>query len=192
MLPLVLASASAYRKALLERLGLPFTAAPAYVDETPLQDEPPHDLVARLAEAKAKALAPVHPAALIIGSDQVAVFDGDVLGKPGGYDQAVAQLSRLSGRRITFLTSVCVLNTRSRGLQIDVVEFAVVFRALDRAAIERYVSRERPYDCSGAFKSEALGITLVSSFNGDDPTALIGLPLIRLGEMLREEGVNLP
>jgi septum formation protein len=192
MLPLILGSASVYRKALLERLRIPFSIAPANVDEAPLPQEPPRALVSRLAADKARALAPVHPAALIIGSDQAAVAGDEILGKPGGHDRAVAQLSRLSGRRVVFVTSICLLNTRTGRVQLDVVDYAVVFRPLDQGAIERYVAAERPYDCAGAFKSEGLGITLVSRFEGDNPTALIGLPLIRLGEMLRAEGVDLP
>jgi len=192
MLPLILASASLYRKALLERLQMPFTVAPAHVDETPLAHEPPRILVSRLAAAKARALTTAYPAALVIGSDQAAVAGDEILGKPGGRDQAVAQLSRMCGRRIVFMTSICLLNTQTGRLQLDVVDYAVVFRPLDRGAIERYVVAEQPYDCAGAFKSEGLGIALVSRFEGDDPTALIGLPLIRLGEMLREENVDLP
>ncbi len=192
MLPLILASASIYRKALLERLRIPFSIVPANVDETPLAHEPPRTLVSRLAAAKARALATAHPAALVIGSDQAAVTGDVILGKPGGRAQAVAQLSRMSGTRVIFMTSICLLNTRTGRLQLDVVDYAVVFRPLDHDVIERYVRGEQPYDCAGAFKSEGMGITLVSRFEGEDPTALIGLPLIRLGEMLREEGVDLP
>ncbi len=192
MLALVLASSSRYRKDLLNRLHLPFEAAVPHVDESPLADEPPERLVRRLAEAKARAVAPAHPGALIIGSDQVAVIDGAVLGKPGGHDQAVAQLSRASGRRLTFLTALCLLNVSSGRARTEVAAFSVVFRALSPAVIERYVSREQPYDCAGAFKSEGLGIALVERFEGDDPTALIGLPLIRLTEMLRDEHVEIP
>lgn len=192
MLPLILASASTYRKALLERLRIPFTAAPADVNEARRPHEAPRDLVSRLAADKARALASAYPEALIIGSDQAAAAHGEILGKPGGFHQAVAQLSRMSGGRIVFMTSVCLLNTRTGRLQHGVVDYAVVFRSLDHDTIERYVAAEQPYDCAGAFKSEGFGITLVSRFEGDDPTALIGLPLIRLGEMLREEGVELP
>lgn len=192
MLPLILGSASVHRKALLERLRIPFIVAPANVDETPLAEESSRGLVSRLAADKARALAMAYPAALIIGSDQAAVAGDEILGKPGGHDQAVAQLSRMSDRCVVFMTSICLLNTRTGRLQLDVVDYAVAFRSLDQGAIERYVAAELPYDCAGAFKSEGLGITLVSRFEGDDPTALIGLPLIRLGEMLREEGVDLP
>lgn len=192
MLSLVLASSSKYRKALLSRLHLPFEVAPPEVDESPRPGESPEALVRRLAEAKARAAARGHPRALIIGSDQVAVLDGAILGKPGGREQAVVQLSRASGRRLTFLTALCLFNAAADRACTDVVRYAVVFRELSPALIERYVTREQPYDCAGGFKSEGLGIALVSRFEGEDPSALIGLPLIRLTDMLRDEHIEIP
>lgn len=192
MLPLILASSSIYRRGLLERLQLPFTTVSPGVAETPLTDESPRRMVTRLAQDKARAAARHHPRALIIGSDQAAVMDKTVLGKPGGREQAVAQLLQASGRRLTFMTALCLLNTATGCMQTDVVDYSVVFRVLDKALIEAYVDCDRPYDCAGAFKSEGLGIALVSRFEGDDPTALVGLPLIRLIDMLKQEGINVP
>lgn len=190
MLPLVLASSSQYRKTLLQRLEIPFAVVSPEVDESPLANEAPAALVQRLAESKARAAAAAHPQALIIASDQIALADDEVLGKPGGYDQAVRQLERLSGRRATFMTALCLLNSGTGHLQMDVVPYTVEFRELARGEIERYVAREKPFDCSGAFKSEGLGIALVARFAGDDPAALIGLPLIRLIDMLGKENVT--
>lgn len=144
----------------------------------------------RLAEAKARAVAARFPDALIIGSDQVATVDGTILGKPGTHAAAAAQLRRLSGRRVTFLTGLCLLNASSGRVQLDVVPFHVIFRALTEEMIENYLRREQPYNCAGSFKSEGLGIVLFERLEGDDPTALIGLPLIRLSRMLETE--NLP
>lgn len=189
-LPLVLASTSAYRKELLSRLCLPFeTAAPA-VDETAREGELPEQLVRRLAEAKARAVAVRYRDALIIGSDQVAVIDGRILGKPGNHDAASEQLRAAVGRRLTFLTGLCLLNARRGTAEVDVVPSAVIFRPLNEAQIESYLRKERPYHCAGAFKSEALGIALCERLEGDDPTALIGLPLIRLVAMLAAQGVD--
>lgn len=187
--PLILASTSTYRAQLLGRLGLPFTAVPPKVDETRLPGERPGLLCYRLAEAKARAVAGHHPAALIIGSDQVAVLGDRILTKPGSHVQAVEQLSTLSGHRVTFLTGLCLLNARSGRTQVDVVPYSVVFRELSPAAIDAYLRRDQPYRCAGSFKSEGLGIALFERMEGDDPTALIGLPLIRLVDMLAEEGV---
>lgn len=192
MLALVLASSSRYRKDLLHRLRIPFDTAHPQVDEAPVPGEVPDRLVTRLAKAKAQAVAPCYPGALIIGSDQVAVAGDTVLGKPGGHDEAVAQLTRVSGQRLTFMTALCLMNSDTHRMQCDVVNFAVVFRTLSRDTIDRYVTRERPYDCAGAFKSEGLGVSLVERFEGDDPTALIGLPLIRLIDMLAREDVIIP
>lgn len=185
---LVLASTSVYRKELLARLGLPFITAAPEVDETPLPDETPPQLVRRLAELKARAVAARYPGALIIGSDQVAVIDGQILGKPGNHERAVAQLRLASGKRLDFLTGLCLLNAASSSIQVEVVSFGVVFRRLSDQQIENYLRREQPYHCAGSFKSEALGIALCERFEGDDPTALIGLPLIRLTRMLGQEG----
>lgn len=185
---LVLASTSPYRKALLEKLQLPFATAAPEVDETPLPDEIPEQLVARLAEAKAKALAEQFPNALIIGSDQVAVMDGKITGKPGNHANAMAQLKRATGKRVIFLTGLCVFNTSSQHAQVEVVPFSVIFRQLSEAQIEHYLQREQPYNCAGSFKSEGLGIALFERLEGDDPNTLIGLPLIRLIRMLEKEG----
>ena len=187
---LVLASTSIYRKELLSRLGLPFVTATPEVDESAQQDESPQQLVRRLAEAKACAVAAQHPDALIIGSDQVATVAGRILGKPGGHEQAVAQLRLASGKCLQFLTGLCLFNARTGVAQVEVVPFTVVFRALDDRQIENYLRREQPYLCAGSFKSEALGIALCERFEGEDPNALIGLPLIRLTRMLEKEGIN--
>lgn len=187
---LVLASTSAYRKELLTRLGLPFTTAAPEVDETPLPDETPPQLVRRLAELKARAVAARYPGALIIGSDQVAVIDGQILGKPGNHERAVAQLRLASGKRLDFFTGLCLFNAASSSLQVEVVSFGVVFRRLSDQQIENYLRREQPYHCAGSFKSEALGVALCERFDGEDPSALIGLPLIRLVRMLEQENVS--
>lgn len=186
---LILASTSKYRAALLERFGRPFTALAPEVDETRLAGERPEALVGRLAEAKAEAIADrVEGPALIVGSDQVAVLDADVLGKPGTELRAVEQLRRLSGREVRFFTGVCVLEVSSGAREVRVVETPVEFRRLEDAEIADYVRRERPLDCAGAFKSEGLGIALFERIGGDDPTALIGLPLIALRAMLARRG----
>jgi len=185
---LVLASTSIYRKELLSRLGLPFVTAAPDVDESPLLNEAPEHLVRRLAEAKARAVAEYYPEALIIGSDQVTVIEGRILGKPGSHERAVAQLRMTSGKRLEFLTGLCLLNSRTGAVQVDIVPFAVLFRPLSNEQIDSYLRREQPYHCAGAFKSEALGIALCERFEGDDPTALIGLPLIRLTRMLEQQG----
>jgi septum formation protein len=187
---LVLASTSVYRKELLSRLGLPFVAAAPSVDESPQPGESPQQMVQRLAEAKARAVAAEYPDALIIGSDQVATVEGHILGKPGGHERAMEQLRLASGKRLQFLTGLCLLNSLTGTAQVAVVPFTVVFRPLSRREIENYLRREQPYHCAGSFKSEALGIALCERFEGDDPNALIGLPLIRLIRMLHHEGVN--
>lgn len=187
---LILASTSPYRRELLNRLGLAFETADPEVDESRRAGETPEALVQRLAEAKARAVAGRHPGALIIGSDQVAVIEEEILGKPGAHDAAVAQLRRLSGHRVTFLTGLCLLNSATGRVQLDMIPFHVVFRALNDRMIERYLKREQPYNCAGSFKSEGLGIVLFERLEGDDPTALIGLPLIRLSRMLEAEGLS--
>ena len=187
---LILASTSPYRKQLLERLGLPFECAAPDVDESPHTGETPDHLVRRLSEAKARAVAARHPDALIVGSDQMAVCGDEVLGKPGTHERAAAQLARLSGRRVTFLTGLCLYNSSNDRLQLEVVPFHVVFRPLSGSMIEHYLRREQPYNCAGSFKSEGLGSALFERLEGDDPTALIGLPLIRLTRMLENEGVS--
>ncbi len=188
---LILASTSPYRRPLLERLGIDFTVAAPGIDESRLAGETPESMVRRLSEAKARAVAAQYPDALIIGSDQVAICGDEVLGKPGTHTQAVAQLTHLSGRRVTFLTGVCLYSSAHDRAQLDMIPFHVVFRALDAAMIENYLRREQPYNCAGSFKSEGLGTALFERLEGDDPTALIGLPLIRLTRMLEQEGVRL-
>jgi septum formation protein len=185
---LILASTSPYRKELLERLGLPFDTVAPWVNEERHPGEAPRDLVLRLAEAKARAVAVEHPEALIIGSDQVAVNNGDILGKPGTHERATAQLKRASGRRVTFLTGLCLLSSATGHCQVDLARFTVYFRTLTDAQIESYLRREQPYSCAGSFTSEGLGIALFERMEGDDPTALIGLPLIRLVQMLEQAG----
>lgn len=187
---LVLASTSPYRRQLLERLGLRFTTAAPAVDERRRPGESPQVLVLRLAEAKARAIAPTHPNALVIGSDQVACLDDEVLGKPGDRAAAIAQLERASGRILVFQTGLCLLDTTSGRAQTLVEPFRVHLRKLDRRQIEGYLDREQPFDCAGSFKSEGLGIALFERLEGDDPNTLIGLPLIRLVSLLESEGLH--
>lgn len=175
---------------LLERLDLPFEVCAPDVDETARAGETPRDLVARLAESKAKAVADRYPDALIIGSDQVSVVEGNIIGKPGGHDAAVEQLRRASGKKIQFLTALCLFNAASGRVQLEVVPFEVTFRELNDLQIENYLRHDEPYNCAGSFRSEALGIALFERMSGDDPNALIGLPLIRLIAMLEAEGVT--
>ena len=189
---LVLASSSPYRRELLERLGLSFTAVSPDLDEAPFPGEPPEKQVRRLAEAKARAVAAARPAALVIGSDQLAAVDGTVLSKPGGHEPAVRQLKTMRGRETIFYTGLCLLNGPAGTADIDCVRFGVRFRNYSDEEIERYLRRERPYQCAGSFMSEGLGISLVDRFIGEDPSALIGLPLIRLAAMLRAAGVPVP
>lgn len=192
MLPLLLASSSRYRRELLERLHLPFTTASPDIDESPLAGEGAEDLVRRLAGSKAGALAASHPDHLIIGSDQVAVLDGYILGKPGSHERARNQLLAASGRRISFLTGLALLNSRTGQCRVDCIRFEVDFRELDEDRIERYLHAEQPYDCAGSFKAEGLGISLFRRTEGEDATSLVGLPLIRLVDMLLAEGVQIP
>jgi septum formation protein len=177
---------------LLSRLAIPFEILAPDVDETRLPGEPPEELVQRLSEAKARAGAAQFPDALVIGSDQVAVVDGEVLGKPGDHERAVEQLRKLSGKTVVFLTGLCLYNAASGEAQTRLVPFRVRFRVLDDGRIERYLRHEQPYNCAGSFKSEALGITLFERMEGEDPTALIGLPLITLTTLLAQAGVVLP
>ncbi len=188
----ILASGSPYRRELLGRLGLDFQVRPADIDESAHAGEPPEALVRRLSRTKARVIAERAPEALVIGSDQLAELDGEALGKPGTPARALAQLNRLSGRRARFLTGVCVVDGARASETTRVVATEVVFRRLTPAEIDRYVQREQPYDCAGSFRSEGLGITLFEAIVGDDPTALMGLPLIRLAQMLRERGIALP
>lgn len=189
---LTLASTSRYRKALLEKLGLPFDCAAPDVDERPLAEESAQALVTRLARAKAQAIADGRDHGLIIGSDQVCVCDGRILGKPGTIDNAVAQLMAAQGRSVTFYTGLCVLDAVTGQAHQLVEPFTVHFRTLDEAAIRRYVEAELPLDCAGSFKCEGMGIVLFKGLEGRDPNALIGLPLIGLIELLACHGIALP
>jgi len=189
---LVLASTSRYRREVLARLGLAFRSVAPGVDESRRSGEPPAELAARLALAKARAVAVSCPNALVIGSDQVAEFDGRILGKPGTADAARAQLAASSGQRVTFHTALCLLDTRDGRSDIVVDATHVVFRILRADEIARYVDTEQPLDCAGSFKAEGLGISLFERIESDDPTALIGLPLIALSRLLRHAGLRLP
>lgn len=188
---LILGSSSPYRRELLARLRLPFEVVSPEVDETPLAGESPRDLACRLALAKAHAVAARSPTAVVIGSDQVAELDGEALGKPGTHERAVAQLRRMRGRVVVFHTAVAVLCRDSGFEQTGLAQVKVQFRELTDAEIEAYLRLETPYDCAGSAKSEGLGIALLSSIENDDPTALVGLPLIRTAAMLRAAGLPL-
>ncbi len=189
---LILASTSPYRRNLLTRLRIPFQMAAPGVDESSVDGETPAELALRLACAKAHAARPEFPDALIIGCDQVAVVCGTVLGKPGNHEAAVWQLTLMSGKAVSFITALCLLNTRLSRQQTAVVHYTVHMLELSRIQIERYLLAEEPYDCAGSARIERYGIALVARLDGDDPNALIGLPLIRLCEMLRNEGIELP
>jgi len=189
--PLILGSTSRYRRELLERLHLPFEVQAPEVDETPLAGEPPEALARRLALAKARAVAARHPEAVVIGSDQVADLAGEPLGKPGTHDRAVEQLRRMRGRTVIFQTALSVVCQASGFEMSDLAAVRVRFRALTDAEIETYLRLEEPYDCAGSAKSEGLGIALLESINNDDPTALVGLPLIRTARLLRAAGLPL-
>ena len=188
---LILASTSRYRRELLERLRLPFQVLAPGVDETPLPGEAPAALARRLALAKAQAVAKLHPQAVVIGSDQVADLDGHSLGKPGTHDKAVAQLRRMRGHSVVFQTAVAVVCQAQGYADVRLAEVRVRFRDLSDAEIENYLRAEQPYDCAGSAKSEGLGIALLQAIDSDDPTALIGLPLIRTCELLRAAGIDL-
>lgn len=189
--PLILASTSRYRRELLERLRLPFEVVAPDVDETPQPGEAPAPLAERLAMAKAQAVARLHPEAIVIGSDQVADLQGQPLGKPGNHARAVLQLQRMQGQTVLFHTAVAVVCLQSGFAQQCMAVVKVRFRALSDGEIENYLHAEQPYDCAGSAKSEGLGIALLESIESDDPTALIGLPLIRLCGLLRAAGVPL-
>ena len=189
---LVLASTSRYRQELLGRLGIAFETAAPGIDESPVAGETPPMLALRLACAKAQAAQAAYPDALIIGCDQVAVVGATLLNKPGTHARSVEQLTRMSGKPVTFFTALCLLNARTMRRQSAIVPVTVHMRELGMDQIERYLRVERPYDCAGSARIEGLGIALVARLEGDDPTALIGLPLIRLCDMLKIEGVELP
>lgn len=188
---IILSSTSPFRKALLERLCINFSCESPNIDETPLADEPIEDMVIRLAIGKAQEIANKHPDALIIGSDQSAVLNGEKLSKPGNFENAFKQLSKASGQRITFQTGLCLLNSRTGNIQSTCVPYTVVFKTLPEKMITNYLHKEEPYNCAGSFKSEALGIALFERFEGDDPNALIGLPLIQLVNFLDNEGFSI-
>jgi septum formation protein len=188
---LILASTSRYRRELLERLRLPFATVAPEVDETPYPGETPQQLACRLAMEKARAVAARHPQAVVIGSDQVADLDGQALGKPLVHDIAVQQLQRMQGQQVVFQTAVAVVCNAKKFAQMDLAQVRVRFRTLSADDIEAYLRAEQPYDCAGSAKSEGLGITLLDAIDNDDPTALIGLPLIRTCQMLRAAGVHL-
>jgi septum formation protein len=189
--PVILGSTSRYRKELLSRLQIPFDTAAPDVDETPHPNESPKDLAMRLALAKAHAVALKNPQAVVIGSDQVADLEGEPLGKPGNHANATLQLKRMRGKTVIFQTALSVVCLTTRFEKTDLAAVKVKFRDLSDSEIESYLLAEEPYDCAGSAKSEGLGIALLESIESDDPTALIGLPLIRTCLMLREAGVNI-
>ncbi|HQR86387.1 MAG: septum formation inhibitor Maf [Burkholderiales bacterium 35-55-47] len=188
---LILGSTSRYRRELLQRLRVPFDVVSPDVDETPLPGEAPQALATRLALAKAKAVAALHPNAVVIGSDQVADLNGEPLGKPGTHERAVVQLQRMRGQTVIFQTAVSVVCQASGFEQTELAQIKVRFRDLSDAEIEAYLRAEEPYDCAGSAKSEGLGIALLEAIDNDDPTALIGLPLIRTARLLRAAGIDL-
>ena len=187
--PLVLGSTSPYRRELLQRLQIPFEVAAPEVDETPLPHESPDALAGRLALAKARAVARNFPQAVVIGSDQVADLNGLALGKPGNHERAVAQLRQMRGQTVIFQTAVAVVCLETGFEQTALAAVSVKFRDLDDAEIENYLRAEQPYDCAGSAKSEGLGIALLESIDSDDPTALVGLPLIRTCKMIQAAGI---
>jgi MAF protein len=192
MTPLVLASSSPYRRELLARLQLPFISSAPAIDESHHLNESAETLVRRLAQEKAQALASSYPQHLIIGSDQVAVLNGQIIGKPHDFARAHTQLTAASGTAVTFLTGLALLNSATNTWQVDCIPFTVHFRHLSAASISRYLTAEQPFDCAGSFKAEGLGISLFSRTEGADATSLIGLPLIRLVDMLLSENVQIP
>jgi len=187
---LILASSSPFRRQILDKLQLKYACISPDIDESPLANETPENLVARLAIEKAQKVAETEPDSLIIGSDQVAVLGNEILGKPHTHENAVKQLQKLSGHTVTFLTGLALINSKSGKVQSETVPFKVVFRTLTDEMIEHYLHAEQPYNCAGSFKSEALGIVLFERLEGEDPNTLIGLPLIRLVRMLEKEGLN--
>lgn len=189
MKQLILGSSSPFRRAILDKLQLNYSCHSPDIDESPLANEPPEQLVARLSLQKAEKVAQEYSDALIIGSDQVAIINDEVLGKPGNHENATRQLSKLSGNKVTFLTALTLLNSETGNSQTEVVPFYVYFRELTPAMIENYLRAEQPYNCAGSFKSEALGIVLFDKLEGEDPNTLIGMPLIRLVRMLEAEGL---
>lgn len=190
MQQLILGSSSPFRKAILDKLNIPYETASPDIDETPDDMEQPSDYVARLAQEKARALQNKYPDALIIGSDQAAVINGAIIGKPGNHAAAVKQLQDASGQTVTFYTGLCLLNAKTGQAQLETVPFHVHFRHLTDQMIDNYLQLEQPYNCAGSFKSESAGIALFDRLEGDDPNTLIGMPLIRLIRMLENEGLR--
>jgi septum formation protein len=188
---LILASTSPFRKTILEKLGVAFEIMSPEVDETVLEKETPQQLVERLSIAKAKAVADKVKDALVIGSDQVSVINNEIIGKPHTYENAVKQLKNASGKTVTFYTGLCLYNSSTQQYQSEVVPFNVTFRSLNDLLIENYLKKEEPYNCAGSFKSEALGIILFEKLEGEDPNTLMGLPLIRLVNMLENESFTI-
>lgn len=191
-LQIVLGSTSPFRKELLLRLNLDFITDSPDIDETPIIGESPEDYVLRLSLEKAKAVAARHPNALIIGSDQCSILNGEIRGKPHTHENAVIQLTESSDNKVSFLTGLCLYDSKNETYQLEMVPFHVNFRKLYAREIEAYLLAEKPYSCAGSFKSEGLGISLFRSLEGEDPTSLVGLPLIKLSEMLRNKEINLP
>jgi len=190
MVPILLASGSPYRRQLLTRLGIAFSVVAPHVDEHPIDGENPQATALRLGCAKARSVAERYREGLVIGSDQVAELDGRILGKPGDREANVRQLGEASGRRVLFHTALCVINAATGREQATVVPCTVYFRPLAPSEIEAYVEREQAFDCAGGFRAEGLGVALFERIEGEDPSALIGLPLIRLVSMLRNEGLD--
>ena len=187
---LILASSSRYRREVLEKLHLPFQCVSPEIDETPLADESPEQTSLRLAESKARKVAQAYPNALIIGCDQVATVNGLQIGKPGNHDNAVKQLTMLSGKEVIFHSAICLYNSANQHMQSTIALYYVKFKSLSPRQIETYLRLEQPYDCAGSAKSEGMGIALLEYMRGDDPNALIGLPLIVLVDMLMQAGVD--
>ena len=187
---LILASSSKYRRELLHKLQIPFNSVSPKVDETALDGEKPHETALRLAQDKARKIGKKHPYALIIGCDQVATLDDEQLGKPGNHHNATLQLQKMRGREVTFHSAMCLFNAETGHMQTEVVPYLVRFRQLTDAHIESYLTKEQPYHCAGSAKSEGLGIALIDRMIGEDPNALIGLPLIKLVTMLQNEGFS--
>ncbi len=187
---LILASSSVYRRELLQKLQIPFSCVSPHVDETPLADEKPHETALRLCKEKAQKVGQEYPHALIIGCDQVATLDGEQLGKPLNHKNATKQLQMMRGREVTFYSALCLYNAATGSMQAENVPYLVRFRDLTDAQIENYLNKEQPYHCAGSAKSEGLGIALIERMIGEDPNALIGLPLIKLITMLQNEGVH--
>jgi septum formation protein len=187
---LILASSSVYRRELLQKLQIPFSCVSPKLDESALVGEKPHETALRLAQEKAKKIAEEYSHALVIGCDQVATLDGEQLGKPGNHKNAVKQLKKMRGREVTFYSALCLYNAATENMQAHIVPYLVKFRQLTDEEIENYLTKEQPYHCAGSAKSEGLGVALIERMLGEDPNALIGLPLIKLISMLKNEGVN--